>query len=812
MKLVALHIREFRGIKDLILRLAGKNFVVDGPNGSGKSGVVDAIEFVFTGRIARLEGPGTGGLSVHTHAPHVDKRDNPSDSFVMATLRLDDGTEVRIHRSPDKPKEPVVTPADAKADVLWLTEHPELALSRRELIKFILVEPGERSKAIQALLKLERLEELRKGLTTSSNSIWRDEKSANHELASARTEFLTAAGLSAMKSEDVIREANVRRKILGLPKLTELTSTTHLSSGLAKASAATGLAVNRDVAIKDAEALDIFLSESVANNVHVAVVLHDLAGLDERPELLKLLGQRELVRSGIDLALEDACPLCDTEWEFEKLLSHLKAKLDKADEAKNYAAKLTHKGTKLAADVQVLVDKLETLGRHALALKDTDSANTLRAWKEDLVAFRAKLREAKDIVDARGRLDSDWSAKPAGMTETLAIMRGKLEALKAPFEADDARDYLVVCDERLARYRTCRGKHERLEMQSAAAKHAKKLYNDTVEEHLSRLYSSIEDDLVRFYCIINAADEDGFQAKLDPAKGKLTLRVDFYDRGLFPPGAYHSEGHQDGMGLCLYLALMKQLFGERFTFGVLDDVLMSVDKGHRKQVCAVLKQEFPDTQFVITTHDDVWLHQMISAKLVDKGSVKRFRGWTVEHGPLVYDFKEVWDAIEEHLAKEEISQAAALLRRHLEQVSGELCERFRASAPYRRDADHDLGDLLPAAIGKWGSLLKDAKKVANSWGRQDDLDAVAAREAAFKERREATQMEQWAMNKSVHYNEWANMSQPDFEPVVQAYRDLLACFRCGACDGWLSVTPTKGNPEAIMCDCKKVCVNLKKKA
>ena len=85
--------------------------------------------------------------------------------------------------------------------------------------------------------------------------------------------------------------------------------------------------------------------------------------------------------------------------------------------------------------------------------------------------------------------------------------------------------------------------------------------------------------------------------------------------------------------------------------------------------------------------------------------------------------------------------------------------------------------------------------------------AVSAREAVFKERPEATQMEQWAVNKIVHYNHWTNMSKPDFEPVVKAYRDLLACFRYKDCDAWLSVTPAKGTPEAIMCDCKKACIN-----
>src|SRR5262249_24502055 len=163
---------------------------------------------------------------------------------------------------------------------------------------------------------------------------------------------------------------------------------------------------------------------------------------------------------------------------------------------------------------------------------------------------------------------------------------------KALPERDAAQKYLLVCDERLDFYRTNRAKEARLKAQADAAERTKILFESTVEEHLGRLYSSIEQDLVRFYRFINDDDEGNFQARLDPKKGKLALDVDFYDRGLFPPGAYHSEGHQDGMGLCLYLALMKQLLGSRFTFCVLDDVLMSVDKGHRKQVCALLKKEF----------------------------------------------------------------------------------------------------------------------------------------------------------------------------------------------------------------------------
>jgi DNA repair exonuclease SbcCD ATPase subunit len=69
-KLLELEVRNIRGIVDLSLLPQGQNFVIVGPNGSGKSAVVDAVDFLLTGRISRLMGKGPVGLAsanmVHT--------------------------------------------------------------------------------------------------------------------------------------------------------------------------------------------------------------------------------------------------------------------------------------------------------------------------------------------------------------------------------------------------------------------------------------------------------------------------------------------------------------------------------------------------------------------------------------------------------------------------------------------------------------------------------------------------------------------------------------------------------------------------
>ena len=170
---------------------------------------------------------------------------------------------------------------------------------------------------------------------------------------------------------------------------------------------------------------------------------------------------------------------------------------------------------------------------------------------------------------------------------------------------------------------------------------------------------------------INREDEEQFTSKLTSAPAKLSFDVDFYGRGLYPPGAYHSEGHQDGMGLCLYLALMKHTLGDKFTFAVLDDVLMSVDTGHRREVCRLLKSEFPKTQFIVTTHDRVWLQYMKTENLISRSQL--FGGWNVDSRPRVWNDNDIWTEIQNELDKGEVPKAAQLLRRYLEYTATSTC-------------------------------------------------------------------------------------------------------------------------------------------
>ena len=206
-----IRIHEFRGIRDLTLNIGGESFAACGPNGTGKSGIVDAIEFGLTGAISRLSGSGTGGLSVKQHGPHVDSRNKPDQAFVTMEVTIPSlNKKATIQRSVKDAGSPTITPSDP--DVLAAFEqvarHPEFVLSRRELIRYVLSEPGLRAKEVQALLRLEDLDKFRAVLQKIANATSKDVPGLERAQRDASERFLAAVGISQLSQVTLLAAVN----------------------------------------------------------------------------------------------------------------------------------------------------------------------------------------------------------------------------------------------------------------------------------------------------------------------------------------------------------------------------------------------------------------------------------------------------------------------------------------------------------------------------------------------------------------------------------------------------------------------------
>lgn len=812
-----IRIHEFRGIRDLTLDLKGQNFAACGPNGTGKSGIVDAIEFALTGSISRLSGSGTGGLSVKAHGPHVDSRDKPEQAFVTLDVIIPSlgGKKAKIHRTVKAAGTPAITPTDGDVGTAFenVKLHPEFVLSRRELIRYVLSEPGQRAKEVQALLRLDDIEKLRTVLQKISNACARELSPLERAESDSVTHLTSALGVPQLSRASVLGAVNPMRELLGLATLLDLEATTSLKDGLATTAAAFGngrvpkaQAATDMVTLKDViGALGLPAFEKACAEAAAAAEM-----LLKDADIVNGVSREALLTSALEQYDGKVCPVCDTPFDPETFRQHLEEKIGHLEIVAARRAALEKLVSPLMDAVHAAGTALNAVITHASQLTPPVDASALKDFKDVLAGQYLQLQKLLPLDETRKVLKVLHQAP--NLAAPLAAIDAAITAIPEPTKQDAAREFLVVAQERLENYRAAKLKVTMGKLRLDRAVRTFEVFGNVTTKALEGIYKEVEEAFSEYYRKINQDDESAFTAKLMPSIGKLGFDVDFYGRGHFPPGAYHSEGHQDGMGLCLYLALMSHLLGKDFTFAVLDDVLMSVDAGHRREVCALLQEKFPNTQFIFTTHDEIWLKHMKSAGLIKGRNAAHFRTWSVDLGPTEWDDRDVWTEIDLHLAKNDVRGAAALLRHYLEHFAKEACDRLRASVEFRGDAQFMLGDLLPNATKALGDLFKKAKVAANAWNQKEALEKIEACDTAFTEAKIKTNHELWQVNTAVHFNAWADLQKPDFVPVAEAFKGFTKIFTCTRCQEMLYVSPNRGDKENLRCGCGDINLNLAAKA
>ncbi|MFZ2545349.1 MAG: AAA family ATPase [Candidatus Saccharimonadales bacterium] len=815
-KLGLLHIEEFRGIRELDIELNYESFAIHGPNGSGKSGVVDAIGFALTGTVARLTGAGTRSISVKLHAPHVKSKDDPEAARVSLTFKdLESGQVGIITRTVKDAADYTLSPdtPELRKALENALEHPEIMLSRREIIKFILAEAGKRSEEVQALLQLEKIETSRKLLRSALTKVDADKKATTNQVEATKKQMEVHIEVDSLDAEKVKNAINPKHKLLGLKELESVKLSTNLKEGLEEKDDEKPF--NKDTAQKEIVSYEDEI-KSPSSIVQATDKLLNAVKELEKSSDLELLKSRIFLETGIDLLDEEGtCPLCDTSWETpEELREHLKHKIESSKEIdridKNILSKANNV-TKAISDERTLLTQIQKLSVNWSSIEDQQ---VFQSRSDLLIEFTTLLKNSQGCFDSKDRLEAGELSDVKTVDEALVRLKEKINKQPDTSEKAKASSFLVIAAESWSSFARAKGMEV---MAQRASERAKIIYDQfcaVADKELEELYESVESRFSSFYSRINNDDEGGFKAEFKPSAGKLELLVDFYGLGKFPPGAYHSEGHQDGMGICLYLALVEKILGKGFSLSVLDDVVMSVDVNHRRQFCELLTSEFPDTQFIITTHDEIWAKQMKTTGLIKPRADIRFRGWSVDNGPIYEQGKVFWDKINEDLSNDDVTGASHKLRRGLEAELPDIAEALGAKVIYRGDAKYELGELLDAVKARHSELLKKAKESASSWNKQDELEKIGQIDKARIDAALSQAREGWAVNLQVHFNNWADMAPSDFQPVVEAWHDFLELFHCvnDECNTWIAVTDKDGKPESLRCRCGEYNLNLVKKS
>lgn len=814
MKIFELEIKDVRGIRDeIFFEPNGENLVIFGPNGTGKSAVVDAIDFLFTGDISRLTGRGTKGMTLKEHGKHIDARSR--DAFVRGKIQVNGIDPITIERRMSKPKE-LICPDDvddAFKEALTIAENGQHVLSRSEILKYIAAEAGKRAEEIQAILNLNKIEEIRKAFVTikrkSDKTLQTDRANYEKSISSVKTVF----GLEEFSEPEVLEKVNERRATLKGGPIDSL-EIEKLKDEISPRTQDEKYKVYPDQVkntLADAKKLinekgpEVFKTEKkLRKTVKI---------LKEDEKLKRDLSNKKLLGLGISLIDESGfCPLCLTKWQPGKLEEFLKQRVSTAKEAVEIEKEIRKLSSKIDTVVTVLKDYLDTFRSSAKKLKEEEIEKDFEEWSKVLAEWSESLRNATDdyLSDEpaedikRLMATENWDE----YSKKLGVIAGGIEKSTPEQKAWDA---LTALEAVLERYFDEKKKYEDSEKFADTAKIISDTYTATKDSVLENLFNSVNDDFSEYYKFLHGKDEDGFYSELKSDGAQLDFKVDFYGRGTHHPRALHSEGHQDSMGLCLYMALNKKISEGKVKLVILDDVVMSIDSDHRRSVCKLLIEKFPDMQFIITTHNRTWARQLSTDGVVKRKNLKEFKGWSIDSGPKYSENLEVWDEIRKKIEDNEIASAAHQLREHLEFFFGNVCDSLAADVRYRIDGRNELGDFLNGAKSAYKNLLKKAKKSARSWDNSEAVEKFEEIESQANEIIQRTQMEHWGINENVHYNKWADFSKADFLPIVEAFQDFESSFRCSKCGGIISLNIKGITKTNLKCSCGEISWNLEVK-
>lgn len=268
-------------------------------------------------------------------------------------------------------------------------------------------------------------------------------------------------------------------------------------------------------------------------------------------------------------------------------------------------------------------------------------------------------------------------------------------------------------------------------------------------------------------------------------RASTEIKMDFHTREQEDPRAFNSEGHLDSLGLCVFLAFVKR-FNSGFPIIALDDVVSSIDSGHRQRVCDLLFEEFPEAQWFITTHDYIWFEELYAYQVTHGLSAKfknlQILDWSIDEGPRINVYKPRWTLIDEKLTNGDRDGAAAAIRKELEAFLLEAVFLLRASIVPSRVGKYTVGDLHDPLVSHF------KKRVPNVHKDHEEVFENLQKNGIFG-------------NLLVHNNPQAGNASIEevrsFANAVRGFESIFICPNCG------TIVAYYKDAKVIKCKCKE---------
>lgn len=705
-KIKSIHLKCFRGVVEQLIELNGNHLLVKGENGSGKSSIVDGLEFFFTGIISHLEG--AQGLSLRKHCPHV-KSDSENTEV---SITLNPGN-ISLNRKLDS----AYTIPDSLKEFFSIISNGTFLLRRAQLLEFIMSKPADRFRAIGNIIGIDQLDDVELNMMRVKEDTSAAVSETNQKIARLKEEIKEKIDADINEEKDILKEINKIFKKYGLEESLSIDDLDVNLEGMLKKT-------RSEDDLKNSRVLNEIL-EFLKNPIFNEAVIEELDDFckknnaffgDEAKDKISEINLLEYGFKIIEKKDDNICPLCQSKIDKQSFIEQVNARLKKFKQLSEDISEYREKGTQRILQLQSILNNIKQQFKSPEKLSESISEKTEKLIQsfESILKSMTQARELSEKLDTTLFMSTikeinSYSPKLLEEVNTL-LSQIKISDKDKEFIKDVSLIELLKI-----KYQEYIQLRSELEKKRKVSEYAQIIYNtftDCKKRKIQEIYSTIQSDIDSFYSIVHP-DEPHTNIRLVLNLGRRAstdLKIDSFDREGEDPRGLTSEGHLDSLGLCIFLAFIKN-FNQNCSLIVLDDVVSTVDAQHRTKICKLLFTEFMDYQLVITTHDNFWYEQIISfqrAHNLDNKFVNlRITKWTVEEGPTIKPYKPRWEKIQEKIDDADKSGAGNEGRKYLEWVLETICTITEAPVPFKMSGKYEIGDLLPPAKKRLNKIIND---------------------------------------------------------------------------------------------------------
>lgn len=307
-------------------------------------------------------------------------------------------------------------------------------------------------------------------------------------------------------------------------------------------------------------------------------------------------------------------------------------------------------------------------------------------------------------------------------------------------------------------------------------------------ESVQKVLKAVSADVNDFIRFLHPDDHFDEVELVPTIERGIEFKIKYHGEEISPPMRILSEAHLNSLGICLFLASAKH-FNKANGFLVLDDVVTSFDIGHRRPLARLMTEKFPDIQFLLFTHDELWFEILKKDLPSGKWLFKELVKWTKDNG---LDLKDspitLTERIRSYLDENDITGAANKCRILIEKILKEKCENLGVRGlEFRTGSKNDQREASEL-INALTSYLKDNETLRDNQSKK-----------SFNHLRTS----QLITNIGSHHQNLnsTSLSRGDIEMVLRDIDEFVSLFVCPICKEEANIKHSPRNSKLKQCEC-----------